>query len=230
MNLRDQRLEAPARRLINNFGALPEVEPHHVTTLTRVITESAHLIRQLNAAVASCGLRRFELFDPTDPSVSARGGYERGLRTIRIPAPVLDEPDETETAYLLGHGLQHALNSSAATGHHDHDAAAQLPDLLMVDRLEESRAAIAGWNALVDHLRALQPDLTLQEVYTASPDRADGFVIMEPSGIVAARPNLLINEDLTLDPSFRNLHGVAQNYTDRLPIPHAYGGYPQVGV
>lgn len=230
MNLRDQRLEAPARRLINNFGAMPEVEPCHVTTLTRVITESAHVIRQLNAAVASSVLRRFELFDPTDRSVSASGGYQRGLRTIRIPAPVLDEPDESEAAYLLGHDLEHALNSSAVVRHHDHDADGQLPDLLMVDRLAESRTVIAGWNALVDHLRALRRDLTLQDVYTASPARADSVVIMKPGGIVAVRPNLLINDDLTLDPSFRNLHGMAQNHADLLPIPDAYEGYPQVGV
>jgi len=226
MNLRDQRLEAPARRLINNFGALSDVGPYHVTTLTRVITESAHLIRQLNAAVASCGLRRFELFDP---SVS-RGGYQRGPRTIRIPTLILDEPDETETAYLLGHDLQHALNSAAITEHPHHDATAQLPDLLMVDRLEESRTAIAGWNALVDHLRSHGPELTLQDVYTASPDRAGSVVIMEPGGLITQRPNVLINDDLTIDPSFRNLQGMAQNYADRLPVSVTYEGYPQLGV
>lgn len=230
MNLREQRLEAPARRLINNFGALPDVGPCHVTTLTRVVTESARLIRQLNAAVASFALRRFELFDPADRSVAARGGYERGLRTIRIPASILDEPDEPEAAYLLGHDLQHALNSFEVSGHHDRDSSDQLPDLLMVDRLEESRTAIAGWNALVDHLRSRWPDLTLQDVHTASPDRADAVVIMEPGGLIAPRPNLLINDDLTIDPSFRNLRGMAENYADRLPIRAAYEGYPQVGV
>jgi len=230
MNLRDQRLETPARRLLNNFGALSDVEPCHVATLTRVITESAHLIRQLNAAVASCGLRRFELFDPTDASTDRLGGYDRMLRTIRIPATVLAEGDEPEIAYLLGHDLQHALNSSAGTDHRSHDATGRLPDLLMIDRLEESRTAIAGWNALVDHLRSRRPDLTLQDVYTTSPDRATSVVIMEPALGIAPSRNLLINDDLTVDPSFHNLQAMAQNYTDQLAIPPAYERYPQVGV
>lgn len=227
MNLRDQRLEAPARRLINNFGALPDVGPYQISTLTRVITESTHLIRQLNAAVASCSLRRFDLIDPT---VADGGGYEPGIRTILIPEPVLDEPDEPEAAYLLGHDLQHALNVSSVVGHHDHQLADHLPAVLTIDRLEEARAAIAGWNALVDHLRSTWPELSLQDLYTASPDRASTVVIMEPGGMVRPHPNLMVNDDLTIDPSFANLEAMAENYADQLPIPAAYEGYPQVGV
>lgn len=222
MNLRDQRLEAPARRLINNFGALPEVGPYRASTVTRVISESAHLIRQLNAAIAASGLRRFDLFDPS----VATGGYEADLRTIRIPAPVLDEPDETETAYLLGHELQHALNA-AGIGHHDLTAA--LSDLA-AERSQESRALIAAWNALVDHLRAHRPDLTLRDLSTASPDRAASVVIMAPGGIIIPRANLMINDDLTIDPSPANLEAMAQNYADQCQVVAPYEGYPQVGV
>jgi hypothetical protein len=220
-------LDPQAQQLLIDFAQQPGVAPEHATTLASVINNSPVLIKEINTAVATGDLRRF---DALPANANMGGGYDPSNQTISIPLAILSPAQEAETAFVLGHEVQHAINApatnqasqqfftdldTAARGNHDYTAA--MASAIQVRRWDEASANLAGWNALVDHVRQHKPNATLRDVSMANPTRAADFVYADASGSTLPRPNLSLNPDMTVDHNQHNLEGMGRNYFDLPP-------------
>lgn len=229
------RLTSRAIHVVASFDAgVTDPRSRAAGLLHTVIADSPHLTAQLNAAVASGRVTRFEHL-PADTNAS--GQYTPATGAVQLRAQDLPRPDHAELAFVLGHELQHAINAPAMdraipTFFHEVHAAAQstldytdaIERLVNAQRQDEARANLAGWNAMVDIQKRKHPGATLGEVAQASPDRAIDFATAGLDGAWTARPNIMINSDLTVDLSDHNIKGMGENFFDK-PAKHTGLGY-----
>jgi hypothetical protein len=223
--------------VLDRFARQPGVTPEQVTNLQATIDSSPPLVKQLNAAVQDGHLKGFQLLQG---GTNAGGEFDPASQTIRLPPGMLTTQQKrpfnmAESAFVLGHELQHAFNrldvaKADITFRNDVLAKAKdkspandyTPDIdarLAASRRDEARAEIAGWNALVGQIRAAIPNATLGDVYKKNNARMSDF-IDESSGSPPThtlKPNLTLNADMSMSDTPANIEAMGQNYFDKAP-------------
>ncbi|MEE7545719.1 hypothetical protein HF319_00490 [Xanthomonas sp. Kuri4-1] len=226
-------LSPEALKVVDDFQGAPGVTPGHVEQLKRYFADSPELARQLNEAVDQ---KRVSSFRPlTDPH--AGGSYDPVNRSIQLPLAQLASPagvpasSRGNLTFVLGHELQHSAFSAdaeaarqqflveartIARGSHDYTAAAE--KVLSNNREDESRAQIAGWNATVSRVRGSVEQPTLEDIYRTAPGRMRDFIDTSSGSrglVYAMKPNLVVNEDMTLSATPANIEAMGKNYFDK---------------
>ena len=225
-------LNPQAQAIIGTFASRAGVKQDHARNLQAVIASSPALIDQINAAVAQGHLQR--IMPLTNPH--AGGQYNGVHKEMRLPLKILATPpsgqrfNAGELAFVLGHELQHGFNhaatlqayqdftkeaAQAATS--DHDYTDEIGKLISTNRRDEAAAEIAGWNAVVSMIATTKQNPTLQDVFNAQPGRMSDFIDRSrtPPYAYSLKPNLALNQDLTMSPTPSNVEAMGRNYFDK---------------
>ncbi|ALN89825.1 XVIPCD domain-containing protein [Lysobacter gummosus] len=235
-------ISADLQKLLDDFGKQPGVSANAVKNLTDTIKGSPALTDQLNGAVAAGHLKSFKAL--TDPNMG--GAYNGGTQTMSLPVAGLDAGfNKGEITFVLGHEVQHGFNRAARDAVRStfyteaqalaknpaavHDYTPLLNKVIEGDRVNESTANIAGWNALVSAAKEAKPTATLGDVYNMQPGRASDFIARTgtaPNFAYAAKPGLTLEADLTIAVNPANTAGMAKYYYDLPPASTGlgYGG------
>jgi hypothetical protein len=241
-------LSKDARAILSGFGQQPGVTPQQLANLEATILSSPVLLKQFNATVAAGNLQAFE---PLPPGTHAGGDYRGQTRTMRIPASLLNAAQGRpfrieETAFVLGHELQHGFNRQATQSANtafvkelkaearrpspDHDYTLPIERMLAQHRRDEAEAQIAGWNALVGQVRMRNPNAGLKEIFKANPGRMMDFIDMSVSlpPTYSIKPNLQLNPDMSISHTPDNIEAMGVNYFDKTAF--AFGGPVRLGA
>ncbi|WP_232757228.1 XVIPCD domain-containing protein [Xanthomonas sp. SHU 199] len=231
-------LSPQAETVISAFSTQPGVTREQADNLRAIVNASPALVDQFNTAVERQYLK--QIVPLTNPN--AGGEYEPQTQSMRIPLARLTAlpggrlPAAGELTFVLGHELQHGFNAAdtarAREAFHDavkhiarhqsepRDYTEPLNTLLAQHRRDEAGAEIAGWNAVVSKVKAVNPHPSLQDIYREQPGRMADFIEVKsgPRGLsYELKQNLSINSDLTLSSTPGNLEAMGQNYFDKLP-------------
>ncbi|WP_295967461.1 XVIPCD domain-containing protein [uncultured Xanthomonas sp.] len=231
-------LSPQAETVISAFSTQPGVTREQADNLRAIVNASPALVDQFNTAVERQYLK--QIVPLTNPN--AGGEYEPQTQSMRIPLARLTAlpggrlPAAGELTFVLGHELQHGFNAAdtaqAREAFHDavkhitrhqsepRDYTEPLNTLLSQHRRDEAGAEIAGWNAVVSRVKAVNPHPSLQDIYREQPGRMADFIEVKsgPRGLsYELKQNLSINSDLTLSSTPGNLEAMGQNYFDKLP-------------
>jgi len=212
-----------AEVLLQDLSEQPGVDPDSVRTLRQVIANSAVLGRQIDAAVSRGVLRRFARLGSAR---GAEGAYDPADRAVMISEDVLTDP--AESAFVLGHEVQHALNSPTIDQSVSRlyaslrrnadttlDYTAAIGNAIRDNRWDEAPANLAGWNALADFARRPGKPLRLRAILDAALTETRGFV--EGSDPLRLVPGLTPNPDLTFSFSPENIETMARRFFDTRP-------------
>ena len=232
-----------AQALITAFGSQPGVTPDHLNNLQAVINASPVLIDQVNGAVAQGHLKK--IVPLTNPH--AGGEYHGQHKEMHLPLARLASPaagrklDAGELTFVLGHELQHGFNHAATMQAYqdfvkvarqaaktDHDYTGEIDDLLAANRRDEAGSEIAGWNAVVSHVKTTKTNPTLGDIYDFQPGRMKDFIDRAgsyPNYTYAPKPNLTLNPDFTLSATPANLEAMGRNFFDKAPVDSNLGYY-----
>jgi hypothetical protein len=228
-------LNPQAQALIQQFGLQPGVTPDNVANLQLVLNSSPALIDQVNRAAASGELKKLEILAP---GTNAGGTYNPTTRAISLPSAMLTtrpgQPfDMGEPVFVLGHELQHGLNRADTQKAYDlsgkemeaeakrpaasHDYTPMIAKRLAQNRHDEATAEIAGFNAVVGHVKQSNPKATLADVFEQNTHRMADFIDKSATvpPVYTLKPNLTQNADLTLSPTPANIEAMGQNYFDK---------------
>lgn len=237
-------LNPQAQAIISTFASRTGVKQDHAKNLQAVITSSPALIDQINAAVAQGHLQR--IMPLTNPN--AGGEYNGAHKEMRLPLAILATPppgqalNAGEVAFVLGHELQHGFNHAATLQAYqdfmkeatqaattDHDYTDEIGKLISTNRRDEAAAEIAGWNAVVSMVATTKQNPTLQDVFNAQPGRMSDFIDRSrtPPYAYSLKPNLALDQDLTMSPTPSNVEAMGQNYFDKKA--RALGGLVGLG-
>lgn len=232
-------ISADLQKLIDDFGKQPGVSANAVKNLSDTIKGSPVLTDQLNGAVAAGHLKSFKAL--TDPNMG--GSYNGGTQAMSLPVAGLDANfNKGEITFVLGHEVQHGYNRGArdavrSTFYAEAEALAKNPaavhdytpllnKVIEGDRVNESTANIAGWNALVSAAKEAKPAATLGDVYNLQPGRASDFIARTgtaPNYAYAARDGLTLSADLTIAVNPANTAGMAKHFYDLPPAQTRLG-------
>ncbi|MBW8808693.1 MAG: hypothetical protein JF591_07630 [Lysobacter sp.] len=221
-------ISADLQKLIDDFGKQPGVSANAVKNLSDTIKGSPVLTDQLNGAVAAGHLKSFKAL--TDPNMG--GSYNGGTQAMSLPVAGLDANfNKGEITFVLGHEVQHGYNRGArdavrSTFYTEPEALAKNPaavhdytpllnKVIEGDRVNESTANIAGWNALVSAAKEAKPAATLGDVYNLQPGRASDFIARTGAALnyaYAARDGLTLSADLTIAVNPANTAGMAKHF------------------
>jgi len=107
--------------------------------------------------------------------------------------------------------------------------------MLTVNRDDEARAHIAGWNALVSRLHQANPNAELRHIGEVSTrvEYVSDFVQLEDVAghtRFAMKAGLTLNSDLSITPNARNIEAAGTHYFDKVPDharlgPHGNSDY-----
>ncbi|MEE5089849.1 XVIPCD domain-containing protein [Xanthomonas euvesicatoria] len=235
-------LSPDALKVVDDFGNEPGVTQPHVDRLKQLFADSPELARQLNEAVSQKQVTSFKPL--TDPH--AGGSFDPVGHSIQLPLTKLVSPTGVaaqsagDLTFVLGHELQHSAfspNAEAARQQfmteartiarttHDYTSAAQ--NVISSNREDESRAEIAGWNATLSRVRGSTPHPTLEDVYRAAPGRMRDFIDTAAGShglVYTMKPNLSVNQDLTMPATPTNIEAMGVNYFDK-PAQDTQIGY-----
>lgn len=237
-------LSPQSQAVLDSFAQSPGVTVDHVQNLSRVLRDSPVLMDQFNAAVAQGHLQHIvPLSNP-----HAGGEYNGQFKEMRFPLASLAPPphgsnfNAGEVTFVLGHELQHGLNSAnqaqatrefvtqatrvARSQETTHDYTAAIGDQLAANRRDEAGAEIAGWNAIVSAVKASNPNPTLEDIYKKANGRTRDFI--DENAVVtpptySLKSNLSLNHDLTMSPTPANIEAMGQNYFDKTAQQSALG-------
>lgn len=237
-------LTQEAQAVADRFAATlnPERRRHFAQTLN----ESPGLADEINAAVSSGRLRNFA---PMAAGVNAGAQHDAAAREIRIPLSALDSPgrgrryDPSELIFSMAHECRHANNANlmeradsnfqrrvdeiAAARQPGHDYTQPLAEMLQEHRRNEASSHIAGYNALLSHVRTQHPQPTLEQLYRANPERMSDFI--ERSNTTpptyAPRAGLTLSPDLSITQTPDNIEAMGRHYYDRSGLRGGLGDY-----
>lgn len=212
----------------------------------KVLRETLDSTPELKAAVLR-SLENGQLlkFDAeADPRFKGTFDYNDG--TLRLSLEQLNEvdlsasSDELEQSanfvrYTVGHEIDHAISSdeslrlvvrfreqvaAIASEPSPHDYTASVKAFNEGSREREARAEIAGFNTVAAHVKRLDPEATLADLYEADGG-ASNYIEKgrEEPPIYALQPGLHIKPDLQLDAD-KSLEAMARAFYDSNP------GYP----
>ncbi|SDS65705.1 M48 family metalloprotease [Microlunatus soli] len=228
------KLTRQAKRVIATFGSGEAGTRGQVAVLRQVIKQSPHLKAQLNDAVAS---GRLTGFGALAPSANAGGEYWPSSGLIKLPSAIVTLSTKEELAFILGHEMQHALNAPTvasavrdlyfdahAAAQSSHDYTNAVAHVVQAHREDEASATLAGWNAMLDCHRSLEPWEAVHEIVRTNEFRARDFVERKFDSTWGVRPNLHLNSDLTVDLSPQNIEGMGKNFFDK-PASQTFLGH-----
>ena len=235
-------LSPDALKVVNDFGNEPGVTKPHVDQLKQLLADSPELAGQLNEAVDQKLVTSFKPL--TDPH--AGGSFDPIGHSIQLPLTKLVGPNGVappsagDLTFVLGHELQHSTFSpdaeaarqqfmtearTIARTTHDYTSAAE--KVIASNREDESRAEIAGWNATLSRVKGGTPQPTLEDIYRAASGRMRDFIdtAAGSQGLVyTLKPNLSLNQDLTMSATPANIEAMGVNYFDK-PAQDTQIGY-----
>jgi hypothetical protein len=216
------QLSPQARHVVVGFGQQAGVTPLRAKQLEYLVDHTSYLIDQVNHAVATGNLHGFV---PQDPSVKAGGTYQPTTRQITVPVEMLDNPGDA--VFVLGHEVQHALNRPAVDrarqqfpldvhqkvlqGSRDYTEPAA--NLMAAQRRDEASANLAGWNALVSHVRSYDPNASMAHIAAQTWRTQD--VVQVQNGNYVARPDIGLQADASALFTAANIEGMAKNFVDK---------------
>lgn len=218
------------------------VSPEMVDNLQQALNASPKLVAlAMDAATTPVSNAKrapmlLEEFGTTHPGRKSGGSYVKSSRSVNLPAIKLIETGHMDdNVFVLGHEVQHALNSPATTCAFQHfikeietvsrstpvvhDYTDAILSFLASERWDESSAHISGWNALIrrqgnESLSEIHAQLRERDVQAA--DRMLDFVERDSQTKgVTPQPNLKFNPDNTLSMSPENVAAMGRNYFDR---------------
>lgn len=177
----------------------------------------------------------------------AGGSYSPGTQTMNLTASSLQFSSQTAMAldqqqnltFVLGHELQHgenrhakaqAVQAASAEMHRVardnnpvNDYTSGISMWQQASREDEAKAHIAGWNALLSHVKESSgnPNAGYAQVWTQvngqSRSRVIDFLELDATGNPTPKPNLSFNPDGTLTPTAANVAATGQHYFDQPP-------------
>lgn len=233
MNPTQPALSQPAlsqrvQHYLSDFAQQPGVTDAHLGSLRSAITSAPSLVNQLNTAAQQGDLLAFGVLPA---GTNASGEYDPDNLRIDLPLSMLDRSQAADTTMTLAHEAQHALNRqeaetaqqkfeaetlAAARPGGSGDYTGAITGLIQATRRDEAGAELAGWNALVEHVRGKNPRATLRHIAQEIPGYNDSFVERHGTyGQYQARSNLHFRPDLKLDPTEQNIEAMGQNYFDQ---------------
>lgn len=229
-------LTKESKALLTAFEHQTGVTADQVKNLREVINASPALVTQINAAVSAGHLKHFAVLPA---GTNAGGSYDGATKTMNLPLSILTAPsggkiDAGEVTFVLGHELQHGFNHAATTNaytkfSHDvlttaksaaavHDYTGEVGALIGTNRRDEAGAEIAGWNATVGRVHAVNPKATLKDIYDAQPARMQDFIDRDATTTpptYTMKANLTVGKDLKMAATAANLEGMGVNYFDK---------------
>ena len=221
--------------------------------LLKVIKNSPCLAKMANDAVRL----KMGSFYQNDPQYYQGEHYMEGFRLetgeekegafttqrmVKIKQTLLENPDKHHYAvFAAAHELRHALDRV-----HDYfsgpfldgvidkskqpeprDYTAEVVALIRYERNSESRAELAGFNAVVSALwEQHHRKPTWKEIYKAAPEYMGNFILMDGDKYTityAPNPSLAFDKDgyLSLD-NARNLEAIGARFFDNPSVPDGY--------
>jgi len=200
-----------------------------------------------------------EHFDLIAPGFAAGGTYNGDDKTMRLPPHDLQTKttanpqghfDADDMTFVLGHEIQHGFNhrdkqqafrtfytdsvAIAKSAQAIHDYTVPVSNYIQAGRVDEAKAEIGGWNALLSRQKQIQPlaqelDLMLRTL----SDRVKDFVDQDPAVTnLKARPlpGLAFNQDGTLSMSPGNIAAMGQHYFNKPDHAHAQSWQRSLGI
>lgn len=232
---------------VDASGVQQRVSSDMSANLQSTLNGSPALVRELRRAAmtpdaAAPDHYALEHFAVLRPGLAAGGTYDGATHTMNLPAPALmtrsgngsiGKFDVNDLTFVIGHEIQHGFNRSdkvrvvnefnasikrvAAGRGNVHDYTDPMQHYIQGSREDESKAEIAGWNALVSRQKKLKPGTTLNDMAMVSTSRTGDFVERDPQSPMRSigRPDLTFNADLTLSQTPSNREAMGKHYFDR---------------
>lgn len=237
----DRYMRSPEERLDRMLSDFERAHDTATSTpgknLRTLLQESPELERRFLEAVQHDQLKTFEAL-PANANAAAT--YSADTGTIRLPLDALAQIHASETNALsmvsvLGHEVEHARFSdekkhivdafeqrifdiARSPGPHDYTDA--IKPFLAIQRENEARAEIGGFNAYVARVMADHPGAGLREIYETLPLLAQAYVDRTgkaPSFSYAMKPGLTLDADNTLAATPANIEAMSRHYFDLPP-------------
>jgi len=226
-------LSPALERLIRELGD-PSDQPYR--NLRTVIEQSPALLQQMNSAVAKGHLKHFAWMSEHE---HAGASFSPDTQTINLKqGDLLDHKRLDALTFILGHEVQHGLNREQTRqglerfdgairhilelGQLTHNYSDPLRQMLEVNRNDEARAHIAGWNALVSRLNQVNPNVELKYIGTVATRVAyvSDFVHLEDAAgdlQFVVKTGLTLNADFSITADARNIEAAGRHYFDKIP-------------
>lgn len=204
------------------------------THLRDILSRHPLLQQQMSQAVDQGDLQHIRISGKLGAPIQ----YEQDKKTIQLNELKIpnDVNKEGSFVFILAHETEHgpnhrvygpahtqfytdiALDRKQQGTHRDYTAS--IDKVLNATRKDEASAHIAGWNALVDHVKQQGKDLDLSNLYNASPEYAKDFIertreLSSPRNYeYKLREGLTLNADFTLTDTDENIDAVGTHYFD----------------
>ncbi len=237
----DRYLRSPEERLDRMLSDFERAHDTATSTpgrnLRTLLQESPELERRFLDAVKHDQLRMFE---PLPANANAGATYNSDTGTIRLPLDALARTSASDASALsmvslLGHEIEHARFSdeknrvidafeqrifdiARSPGPHDYTDA--IRPVLAIQRENEARAEIGGFNAYAARVMADHPGAGLKEIYETHPLLAQAYIDRSgkaPSFSYAMKPGLTLEADNTLAATPANIEAMSRHYFDLPP-------------
>jgi hypothetical protein len=237
----DRYLRSPEERLDRMLSDFERAHDTAASTpgknLRTLLQDSPELERRFLEAVQHDQLRTFEAL-PANANAAAT--YSSDTGTIRLPLDALAQLPASESNALwmvavLGHEVEHARFSdekqhivdafeqrifdiARSPGPHDYTDA--IKPFLAIQRENEARAEIGGFNAYTARVMADHPGAGLREIYETLPLLAQAYIDRTgtaPSFSYAMKPGLTLDADNTLAATPANIEAMSRHYFDLPP-------------
>ena len=216
------------------------VSQEMVDNLQRTINGSPVLADQMKAATAAGHLKQFAVMAP---GTGAGGTYDGSTQTMNLPASSLQSKTAANPAgkfnlgsltFVLGHETQHGFNHAekqaayrvfdsevrkiARDSNPINDYTLPIEKLVQAGREDESKAEIAGWNAVLSSTQQIKPSVDLAVMSKIQVNQVRDFVDYD---IVAQKASpksgLVFNPDFSLSQTPENIAAMGRHYFDKHP-------------
>lgn len=192
---------------------------------------------------------QLDTFNPLRPNSGAGGTYDSAAKSIQLPIDNLataptDKRTQAELVFVMGHEIQHSFNrgfgaqtrdafdqqvKSIAQGPSPHDYTEAVSGYVSAFRTNEASAHIGGFNAVVSHVQARDPNASLGDVYSENPQRMRDFIEVSGKGPTAKytlKPGLDVDDNMHMPATDRNVASMSKYYFDKaLQNGHGLGDH-----
>ena len=244
LRVQDMSVRFAHRTYLDANQVSQPVSQDMVTNLQATLNGSPVLAAEVSKAVTppKAGEKpALQHFAPLEGTV-AGGTYDPTTRTMSLPAASLDLPPAqfqdkrvVDLTFVLGHEMQHGFNAPgkdaayksfatqakqiATDGNPVNDYTAPVGQLIHAARVDEAKAQIAGWNALLSRERESKPKAGLSEMYELESEskRVLDFVELGPTDKAQPRAGLKLNPDMSMAMTPANIETVGKYYFDKPP-------------
>lgn len=228
--------------------------PEMIRNLETVINESPYLAQSAKRQASERdpgdpGRYYLEEFAILPADKGAGGSFDRVGHTMHIPADALlknspsapkgyFEPDNL--TFMIGHELQHGLNhrdlniaqaaledSAMAVGkskNRTHDYTDVVGNYVAACRVDEAKAEISGWNALISRKQQFDPTFKWEDMVGTTGQVLDFVARDDDTHAVTVREGIKFEPDGSLAHSAGNIEALGRSYFDRPAEKYAQVG------